>query len=101
MIQKLFFSQKYYTRRKNMTVESLIVFLVIGLVAGWLAGLIWKGGGFGLVWNLIIGVVGSFIGGFIFRYLGIAYTGWIASIIAAVVGALILLAIVNLFRRRR
>lgn len=84
-----------------MTLWSIIIFLLIGLVAGWLAGLIWKGGGFGFLWNIIIGVAGAFLGGFIFRQLGISYSGYIASIIAAVAGALILLAVVNLFRRRR
>ena len=84
-----------------MSIESLIIFLLIGLVAGWLAGLIWKGSGFGLPWNLIIGVAGAFLGGFIFRQLGIYHSGYIALIIAAVVGALILLVIANLIRRRR
>lgn len=83
-----------------MTLTSLIVFLAIGLAAGWLAGIILRGGGFGLVWNLIIGVAGSFLGGWIFHLLGIVYGGVIGSFIAALVGALILLAIVNLVRRR-
>jgi uncharacterized membrane protein YeaQ/YmgE (transglycosylase-associated protein family) len=83
-----------------MTLTSILVLLFIGLVAGWLAGLIWKGGGFGLVWNLIIGVAGSFIGGFIFRLVGISFHGIVGSIIAALAGALILLAVVNAIRRR-
>jgi len=74
--------------------------VAIGLVAGWLAGMIWKGGGFGILWNIIIGVAGSFLGGWVFRLLGISYGGIIGSIVAALVGALILLAIVNLIRRR-
>ncbi len=83
-----------------MTLTSILVLLFIGLVAGWLAGLIWKGGGFGLLWNLIIGVAGSFIGGFLFRLVGISFHGIIGSIIAALAGALILLAVVNAIRRR-
>lgn len=83
-----------------MTLTSILVLLFIGLVAGWLAGLIWKGGGFGLLWNLIIGVAGSFIGGFLFKLVGISFHGIIGSIIAALAGALILLAVVNAIRRR-
>ena len=48
-----------------MTPESIIVLLIVGLIAGWLAGLIWKGSGFGLLWNLIFGVCGSFLGGWL------------------------------------
>jgi uncharacterized membrane protein YeaQ/YmgE (transglycosylase-associated protein family) len=84
-----------------MTAESIIVLLIVGLVAGWLAGLIWKGGGFGLLWNLIIGVAGAFLGVWLFRVLSISIAGIIGLIVAAVVGALILLAIANLIRRRR
>ena len=83
-----------------MTLTSILILVAIGLVAGWLAGMIWKGGGFGILWNIIIGVAGSFLGGWVFRLLGISYGGIIGSIIAALVGALILLAIVNLIRRR-
>lgn len=85
-----------------MTLESLIILIAVGLVAGWLAGLIWKGSGFGLLWNIIFGVCGSFLGNWLFRLLGI-YIGnkWIAMIVPAVVGALIILAIVNLIRRNR
>ncbi len=83
-----------------MTLTSILILLAIGLVAGWLAGLIWKGGGFGILWNIIIGVAGSFLGGWLFRLLGISFGGIIGSIVAALAGALILLAIVNLIRRR-
>ncbi|MBP7736807.1 MAG: GlsB/YeaQ/YmgE family stress response membrane protein [Spirochaetes bacterium] len=83
-----------------MTLTSILILLAIGLVAGWLAGVIWKGGGFGLLWNIIIGVAGSFLGGWLFRFLGISFGGIIGSIVAALVGALILLAIVNLIKRR-
>ncbi len=83
-----------------MTLTGILVLLFIGLVAGWLAGLIWKGGGFGLLWNLIIGVAGSFIGGFLFRLVGISFHGIVGSIIAALAGALVLLVVVNAIRRR-
>ena len=73
---------------------SFIIFLIIGLIAGWLAGVIWKGGGFGLVGNLGVGVLGAFIGGFLLRIIGFSYHGFISSIIAALLGALVLLWII-------
>jgi uncharacterized membrane protein YeaQ/YmgE (transglycosylase-associated protein family) len=79
----------------------ILIFLLVGLIAGWLAGIIMKGRGFGLVWNLIIGAAGSFVGGYIFRYFQISIGGEIiGSIIAALAGALIILVIINLVRRR-
>ena len=82
-----------------MTITDLIIFLVIGAVAGWLAGVIMKGGGYGLVGDIIVGVIGSVIGGWLFGLLGIAAGGLIGSIIAAVVGAMILIAILRLIKR--
>jgi uncharacterized membrane protein YeaQ/YmgE (transglycosylase-associated protein family) len=78
---------------------NIIVWLIIGALAGWLAGKLIKGGGFGLLWNIIIGIIGSFIGGFVFGLLGIQSLGVIGSFIAAVVGAVILLLIVRLIKR--
>jgi len=78
---------------------DIIIFLVIGAVAGWLAGQIMKGGGFGLVGDIVVGVIGSVIGGWLFSLLGIAAGGLIGEIIAAVVGAIILIAIVRLIKR--
>ena len=82
-----------------MTITDLIIFLVIGAVAGWLAGVIMKGGGYGLVGDIIVGVIGSLIGGWLFGLFGIAAGGLIGSIIAAVVGAIILIAILRLIKR--
>lgn len=78
---------------------DIIIFLVIGAVAGWLAGLIMKGGGFGLVGDIVVGIIGSVIGGWLFSLLGIAAGGLIGEIIAAVVGAIILIAILRLVKR--
>ena len=74
----------------------MIGFLLIGIIAGWLAGHIMHGGGFGLFGDLIVGVVGSFIGGYVFKQLGLKTNGTIGSIITAVVGAVVLLAIIRL-----
>jgi uncharacterized membrane protein YeaQ/YmgE (transglycosylase-associated protein family) len=77
----------------------IIGFLIIGLVAGWLAGLITKGRGFGLVVNLVVGVVGSFVGGFVFGFLGLASHSFIGSIVTATVGAVVLLFIISALKR--
>jgi uncharacterized membrane protein YeaQ/YmgE (transglycosylase-associated protein family) len=80
-------------------VMNLLLFLLIGLVAGWLAGQIMKGRGFGVVGNLIVGVVGAFIGGFVFDALNIASGGIVLSLAAALLGAIILLWIVGLVKK--
>ncbi|QBR00021.1 MULTISPECIES: GlsB/YeaQ/YmgE family stress response membrane protein [Paraburkholderia] len=74
--------------------------LVVGAIAGWLAGVLVKGGGFGLIVDIIVGIVGAFIGGWLAGLLGIHIgSGMISSIITAIVGAVILLFIIRLFRR--
>jgi uncharacterized membrane protein YeaQ/YmgE (transglycosylase-associated protein family) len=80
--------------------HGLIAWLIIGAVAGWLAGLLVKGGGFGLIVDIIVGIVGAFIGGWLASTLGISIgSGLIGSIIIAVVGAVILLFVIRLFKR--
>lgn len=74
-----------------MTFEQLCILLVVGALAGWLAGLILRRRGFGLVGNLIIGVLGSFLGRFVLSVLGFSANNTLGSIITAVLGALILL----------
>jgi uncharacterized membrane protein YeaQ/YmgE (transglycosylase-associated protein family) len=88
------------TRRgeADMTITGLIIFLVIGAIAGWLAGLIMKTN-YGLVGDIVVGVIGALIGGWLFGLFGIAAVGFIGSVIAAVVGAVILLAILRLIKR--
>ena len=79
--------------------EHLLLFLVIGIVAGFLAGKIMKGAGFGRLGDLIVGVIGSFIGVWVFGLLGISSGGILGLLIAAVVGALILLYIIRLAKK--
>lgn len=74
---------------------GLIFFLIIGGVAGWLAGLIMKGRGFGVLANIGIGIVGSFIGGFVFRLLGLASQSMVGELVTATAGAVLLLFIVG------
>jgi uncharacterized membrane protein YeaQ/YmgE (transglycosylase-associated protein family) len=84
----------------EIDLQSLIVWLLIGAIAGWLAGQIMKGGGFGLVGDIIVGIVGAFIAGVLFPRLGFAFGNpLVGSIIAAVVGACLLLFILRLVRR--
>ena len=78
--------------------ESLIVILVVGIVAGWLAGQIVRGGGFGLVGDLIVGVIGAFIGDWLLPRLGIHLgVGTVALIVNATIGAIVLLLLIRLF----
>lgn len=79
--------------------ESLIIWLVVGGIAGWLAGLIMKGYGFGIVGNIIVGILGSVIGGWLFGSYHIGTNGIIGAIIGATVGAVILLFAIRLVRR--
>jgi uncharacterized membrane protein YeaQ/YmgE (transglycosylase-associated protein family) len=81
--------------------ENIIMYLVIGLVSGWLVGMIWKGSGFGIILDIVIGIIGSFVGGFLFGLIGIHFHGIIGFIIAAIVGALILLALIKGISGRR
>jgi uncharacterized membrane protein YeaQ/YmgE (transglycosylase-associated protein family) len=82
-----------------MDLTGLILFLVIGLVAGWLASRVMRGGGFGLVGDLVVGVVGAFVGGWLFNVLGISAGGIIGSLITAFVGAVALLYVIRLIKR--
>jgi uncharacterized membrane protein YeaQ/YmgE (transglycosylase-associated protein family) len=82
-----------------LNIEGLLVFLAIGAIAGWLASLLIKGGGYGLLGNVVIGVVGATIGGSIFSALGIASGGLLGAIATATVGAAVLLFIVRLIKR--
>ena len=83
-----------------MTIESLIIFLLIGGIAGWLAGLLVKGGGFGLIGNIVVGIVGAFVAGFLFPAVGISLgAGILGAILHATIGAVILLLIVRVLKR--
>lgn len=75
-------------------------FLLVGLIAGWLAGMLVKGGGFGVIGDMVVGVVGALIGGLIFTSLGVSSGGgMIGSIIVATIGAIILIFILRIVKR--
>ena len=79
--------------------SPLLWFLLVGLIAGWLAGQVMKGGGYGIVGDMIVGVIGALIGGWLFSLLGISAGGLIGSIIVAFIGAVILIAILRALKR--
>ena len=82
-----------------MTLTGLILFLLIGALAGWLAGVITKGSGFGIIGNILVGIVGAFLGGFCFRLLGIVAFGLLGQLIFAVLGALLFLWLLSFIRK--
>ncbi|SAL28299.1 transglycosylase-associated protein [Caballeronia turbans] len=80
--------------------HGIILSLIIGGVAGWLAGLIMNGSGFGVIVDILVGIVGGVIGGWIFGTLGLSFGGGIlGTLLTAVIGAVVLLFIIRLFRR--
>jgi uncharacterized membrane protein YeaQ/YmgE (transglycosylase-associated protein family) len=84
-----------------MEAHGLIIFLIVGLIAGWLAGQIMKGGGYGLIGDLIVGIIGAFIGGWLWGVLQLPNIGvwWLTDIIIATIGACILLFILRMVKR--
>lgn len=83
-----------------MSLEALIIWLIVGALAGWIAGLIVKGYGFGLIGNIIVGIIGAVIAGWLLPRLGVVIgSGFVASLINAIIGAVILLVIIGLIRR--
>lgn len=83
-----------------MDIKAIIIFLVVGGVAGWLAGLLMKGRSQGLLVNLIVGIIGAILGGWLFGVLGVHIGhGIVSNIITALIGAIVLLALVKLIRK--
>jgi uncharacterized membrane protein YeaQ/YmgE (transglycosylase-associated protein family) len=84
----------------HVTLVAIFVWLIIGAIAGWLAGVVVKGGGFGLVGDIVVGIIGAVVAGYLFPTLGISLGGGIiGAIIAAAIGAVIILVIVKLIKR--
>ena len=83
-----------------MSIESLVIMLVVGAIAGWLAGQVVKGFGYGLLGNVLVGIAGSFIAGFLLPKLGISIgSGIVGAIIHSTIGAVILLFVIRLVKR--
>ena len=84
-----------------MNMEQLVVFFLIGGVAGWLAGLIIKGGRFGIIGTIVVGIIGAVLGGWIFGVLGISVGGkWIGPLVTATAGAIVLLFAIGLIQKK-
>jgi len=79
---------------------NLLWFILIGLAAGFLAGAVMKGHGFGLLGNLIVGVIGALLGGFLLSLLGIYTAGVVGNLISAFIGAVVLLALIGFIKRK-
>ncbi len=83
-----------------MDLTSILIILAIGAIAGWLAGLLFKGSGFGLLGNIVVGIVGGFIGSWLAPKVNLTFGGGvIGTILLSAAGAIILLIIINIFRR--
>jgi uncharacterized membrane protein YeaQ/YmgE (transglycosylase-associated protein family) len=83
-----------------MTLETLLIWLIVGALAGWIAGAVVRGGGFGLVGDIVVGIVGAFIAGWLFPRLGFSLaTGILGTILEAAIGAILLLLVIRLVRR--
>ncbi len=83
----------------DANVTGFILFILIGLVAGWLASRIMGSGGYGVLGDIILGIVGAVIGGWLFGLLGLGASGLIGSLIVATIGAIVLIGLIRLIRR--
>ena len=83
-----------------MPIETIIIWLVVGAIAGWLAGQLVAGGGFGLIGDIVVGIIGAVVGGWLLPQVGLYIGGgFIAAIINAVIGAVVVLLVVRLVKR--
>lgn len=79
---------------------DILTFLLVGIIAGWAAGLIMEGHGFGIFGDIIVGIVGAFIGGLLFQAFATATAGFAGTLISSIVGAVILLALASIYKTR-
>jgi len=87
----------------NMETQSIIIILILGALAGWLGGLIFQGGGLGLIGNIVVGIFGGFIGYWLLPKLGVHINtgkGWLNYVLTAAIGAVVLLALINIILGR-
>ncbi len=83
----------------TLSLGSLVIWLLVGLIAGWLAGELTKGSGFGLWGNIVIGIIGAVLGGILLSALGVDPGGFLGEVVQAVIGALVLLALISVVRQ--
>ncbi len=96
----LYLCERFFSYQNFLIMWSIILYLLLGAVAGWLAGNLMRGGGFGLLWNIIIGIIGGFIGGWLMSLIGIQKAGLLWELIVAVIGAIVLLFVISLFKKK-
>ena len=82
----------------QIDVATLVIWILIGLIAGWLAGVVTKGSGFGLVGNIVIGIIGAILGGVVLGAIGVDPGGFVGEVVQAFIGALVLLALIAIVR---
>ncbi len=82
-----------------MTIEAILIWLLIGAIAGWLAGIIVKGYGFGIVGNIVVGIIGAVLGGWLLGILGLGTYGIVGTIVSATIGAVVLLLLLRFLRK--
>jgi uncharacterized membrane protein YeaQ/YmgE (transglycosylase-associated protein family) len=84
-----------------MSTESIVIIILVGIIAGWLAGKVVRGAGFGLIGDLLVGIAGAFVASWLFPRLGISLgSGLVSAVISSAVGAILLLLVVRLIRGR-
>lgn len=83
-----------------MTLGEFATVLLVGLIAGWLAGVVMKGRGYGIVGDILLGIVGAVVGGFLFGLLGVTAYGFLGRVVVALVGSIVLIGVVRLLRGR-
>jgi uncharacterized membrane protein YeaQ/YmgE (transglycosylase-associated protein family) len=94
------FDENFRGKEIGMSAQSLLIFLLVGAVAGWLAGVVVRGGGFGLLGDIVVGILGAFIAGWLFPQLGFHLAvGIVGVILDAAIGAIVLLLIIRVIRR--
>jgi uncharacterized membrane protein YeaQ/YmgE (transglycosylase-associated protein family) len=83
-----------------MSLETVLIWILVGAIAGWLAGLVVRGFGFGVVGNIVVGIIGAILGGWLLGMAGVGFgAGIVGAIITAFIGAVVLLLIVRVFKR--
>lgn len=78
---------------------NILIWIVSGIIAGWLAGVLVRGTGFGILGDLIIGLIGGLLGGWVFGLVGVSASSWIGQILVAAVGGVLLVIIIRMLRR--
>lgn len=78
---------------------NILIWIITGIIAGWLAGVLVKGSGFGILGDLIVGLIGGLLGGWIFGLLGVSASSWIGQVLVAALGGVLLVIILRMLRR--